>query len=762
MKCIKKKRIIKSLLLDRKPLMKLNDIILQRHKYLIEKYSISKKKYNSLMIKHIIYDEKTRLVSLFKDQLIQNDVTEILKRYYNYKESMQRLTYYFEYYHKYSKLFPNYTPLPESKYIYKNIHKKQIIIDLQQMEKSTISKIEKNNKNLKDKVFDSDVYDSIFKISEDLYPSLFGINECKSDNQANKENKKIIDIVNYIEKCEKNYQNKNTIPNSNRENNNNSDFTKFKNLFKLQKNIKNENNIPKENNIFGCTLLSKQNTVQPLILQQQKLMKNAKLSIINNFYSNIDISLVSLRKKDGHKIKQRTNHSVIFKNINSLPPLINTQENINLIIKPNFNNCVTHRCNKYQINFGVSKLGSKNNKYIKSNKILPKAPHINQQSKKTYNLFNKMKLNNIINQFNLSLNYSSNRNNVTKDDLSTKNKKNLKKYIKISNKSKKYDKVNCISDRTSHFQRKNRYNFEIKKSQYSSNSRLKKAINKSQSRSQSKKNISQNKTSISKKYKVNSSINKISQLINVNLLSKIVNNKNNIKFKKNCKNLKDVITKDNNSKINEMDNNFNLPIKNLSNCNNTERSHLNRFNINRMVIKKIIFEHKNIKTKSKSKSKSNNKKEKLNITSYRENIKQKILRENTNIINHTNSLIKDNIFPKYKKINIKNHNERKSKTKSNKESHNSLSHNELYYAQFSNSIEIPSLINKKFKPIEIINNSNMNSNTNTLCNNSSNKSKIRRIKGIEIKNFKKIFSLKNENKDKSATSHKSMRVHGAK
>ena len=66
MKSSKKKRIIKPLFLDKKPQIKLNEILFQRHKYLIEKYSITKKKYNSFMIEYLIYDEKTRLVSLFQ------------------------------------------------------------------------------------------------------------------------------------------------------------------------------------------------------------------------------------------------------------------------------------------------------------------------------------------------------------------------------------------------------------------------------------------------------------------------------------------------------------------------------------------------------------------------------------------------------------------------------------------------------------------------------------------------------------------------
>ena len=85
-----------------------------------------------LLHNNIIYNEKTRVVALFKDYLITDDSSEFLKRYYTRKESGVRLPKFFEYYETYSKLFPNYTALIEGKYIYKNIQKKQRMIDLQE------------------------------------------------------------------------------------------------------------------------------------------------------------------------------------------------------------------------------------------------------------------------------------------------------------------------------------------------------------------------------------------------------------------------------------------------------------------------------------------------------------------------------------------------------------------------------------------------------------------------------------------------------
>ena len=76
-----------------------------------------------------MYNENRHIVSVFKDYLIFDDFSEYLKRYYNDVESVDRLPRVFEFYEKYSKVFPNYVVLPESKYMFKNIERKQKLID---------------------------------------------------------------------------------------------------------------------------------------------------------------------------------------------------------------------------------------------------------------------------------------------------------------------------------------------------------------------------------------------------------------------------------------------------------------------------------------------------------------------------------------------------------------------------------------------------------------------------------------------------------
>lgn len=85
--------------------------------------------YNVKIVNDIIYNEQTHVVSTFKDYLIYDDVSEFLKRFYNNQETKARLPKIFEFYEKYSKVFPNYVALTESKYMFKNIERKQRLID---------------------------------------------------------------------------------------------------------------------------------------------------------------------------------------------------------------------------------------------------------------------------------------------------------------------------------------------------------------------------------------------------------------------------------------------------------------------------------------------------------------------------------------------------------------------------------------------------------------------------------------------------------
>jgi len=113
------------------------------HNYLIKKYSKFEYSYSLVCITNLIFNEQCRIVARFKDFLILDDMTEFHRRFYTKKELKRRLNKIFNFYEGYSKIFPNYIILPENKYLYRNIRKKQKMIDAF----NQIKKEEEENRN---------------------------------------------------------------------------------------------------------------------------------------------------------------------------------------------------------------------------------------------------------------------------------------------------------------------------------------------------------------------------------------------------------------------------------------------------------------------------------------------------------------------------------------------------------------------------------------------------------------------------------------
>ena len=69
----------KGITIVKHPLIEFNRITSYIHKLLYKKYFISKTSYQKNLVKNIIYDDKSRLVAIFKEQLIINDTSEYPK-----------------------------------------------------------------------------------------------------------------------------------------------------------------------------------------------------------------------------------------------------------------------------------------------------------------------------------------------------------------------------------------------------------------------------------------------------------------------------------------------------------------------------------------------------------------------------------------------------------------------------------------------------------------------------------------------------------
>ena len=124
-------KIIKLLIGDH-PLLPMSIIEKIARCNLMIEYFHNKNFYNIKVIDDIIHNANTHIVAEFKDYLIKGDYSEFLQQFYTKKESKKILPQIFEYYISCSVIYPNYVILPESQYIYKNIKKKQRVIDIQQ------------------------------------------------------------------------------------------------------------------------------------------------------------------------------------------------------------------------------------------------------------------------------------------------------------------------------------------------------------------------------------------------------------------------------------------------------------------------------------------------------------------------------------------------------------------------------------------------------------------------------------------------------
>ena len=130
--------------------------------------------YDELITNALISNGKCHLVAVFKDYLIQDDISEFLKRKYSKYEAKLRLKKLTKYYGSTSLIFPNYTPLPESTYIYKNVLQKQKVID-KQLFNERLMKIKKKNKDHVDNIFNTEAYEEIINESNSMLIHMMGI-----------------------------------------------------------------------------------------------------------------------------------------------------------------------------------------------------------------------------------------------------------------------------------------------------------------------------------------------------------------------------------------------------------------------------------------------------------------------------------------------------------------------------------------------------------------------------------------------------------
>ena len=167
-------------------------------KKLIKRYDHPLSFHDMKLIDDILYNEKSHFVGTFKEHLLFDDPNEFLRRFYNKFEIQIKLKKILIFYEKYSKIYANYTVIPEQKYMYKNIKRKQKVIDQMQGKTYDYSEEEEENEEkeiLDSKVFTTDAMKSIESFTMSLYNNTSN-SKTKTDSGINE----LIDKLNNFEK----------------------------------------------------------------------------------------------------------------------------------------------------------------------------------------------------------------------------------------------------------------------------------------------------------------------------------------------------------------------------------------------------------------------------------------------------------------------------------------------------------------------------------------------------------------------------------
>lgn len=389
-------------------------------KKLANKYNRTPEYYYKKIITDIIDNESSHIVGLFKEYLIYGDYSEFLQGYFQIKDIIKYLPLIFEYYHSSTVIFPNYVSLPEKKYIYKNIQKKQQIINIQQ-EQEDIDKKKENKK--KEKYLHNNEYD-ILNLESDttsksdiLTPHVLNsiLNQTNTSNNKklfgiNSNNNTCEDISDFIQKL-KNIETKISLKNHNQK-------YKNKHMISIHKgnNIKKDNNKSNITNTFN-TLSTKNNTkgkeksnVEGKSFSDKNMKNNYNLSSINlNYSKNINkhflLKLGNIKNKN--EIKTSKNILLEISSLNTSRKF----KKINYFLK-----------NNHLTEFNKTKAASK------FEKIMSKKETI--QNNKNYNLkqIKRIKSNYGINPCN-----SRNKNIFSESTLFSNNSNNsIKNITKIS------------------------------------------------------------------------------------------------------------------------------------------------------------------------------------------------------------------------------------------------------------------------------------------------------------------------------------------
>ena len=334
-------------------------------KNLISKYNSFENSYTLVCINNLVYTENCHIVAKFKDFLYYDDDTEFLNKFFGKNEQKKILSKVFHFYSKYCKVFPNYMILPENEFLYRNLRKKQKLIDqfneIKKEEEENRKHLKLNKKNENNYIiFGKKEQESIDKYKPSFTQSTIMMDYLNFNDKV-KTNSKILNDIN---------NSKNSITISlNYNNNNNLDVNDFntseltlislanlinKTPTKSEKNISNKN----EDNKLSYTPPKSKTKTEKFNIVQGKSGNNITIDMKKKYISYYQ------NKKNGNS--KQFNNNIKINNINN---------NNN-----NYNSNASNKTNNHKKEVLTSKKNS-----INSNNIIISS-NINTQGKASNNL----------------------------------------------------------------------------------------------------------------------------------------------------------------------------------------------------------------------------------------------------------------------------------------------------------------------------------------------------------------------------------------
>ena len=347
---------------------------------LFKKYSDFKYSYSLICTNNLISNEKCQIVARFKDFLIFDDLTEFLHEFCPSQQLIPKLKYIFNFYTSYSRIYPNYLIIPENKFLYKNLRKKQKVIDennaLNLMNKNRINNNHKIslNKDIKtendEKIFfNKSIIDSINRLNNSS--NMKSTKKNSNNSYSNSFNNLVSSISSEVKKSRNSnnipinslnlfFKQQNNINNYKKDNDLKSDFyDNYENTLNTQ------SSSIRSNNFYGENTNSKASLTQIINLINGK--NNKRNNLKNNNNKKVSCDIISKEISNKVKIFNKNKIKFLMLDIDYIKKNFKTHKNKNKLYYDNDvktenskNKRKTRSKRKEDININLNKIPTNN------------------------------------------------------------------------------------------------------------------------------------------------------------------------------------------------------------------------------------------------------------------------------------------------------------------------------------------------------------------------------------------------------------------